>query len=570
MHSLFAALLFAAPAGGSGFAVELDKVVASDAANAEAFGYAVAVAGDVAVVGAFQSSPAGGLQAGAAYVFERSQGNPGSWSEVAKLTASDGAAGDNFGLSVAVSGDTVLVGAYQDDNAGGNSAGAAYVFERDQGGPEAWGEVRKLVASDGSTSALFGHSVALCGDTVLVGARADDNAGGGNAGAAYVFGRDQGGADAWGEVRKLVAGDAASGDELGFSVALEGNTAVVGSLEDDHGGGVDAGAAYVFERDWGGANAWGERAKLTASDAGPSDYFGCSVALSGETVVVGAYYDDNGAGTDAGSAYVFERNQGGAGAFGEVRKLTASAAAAYDYFGTSVAVSGDTALVGDIEALLNVAGSAYVFERDQGGAGAWGEVNRLIASDTADGDEFGIAVALSGDTAFVGAWLDDHVGGNDAGSAYAFTLGPISELYCTAGASASGCNASLSVAGLPSATASSGFQLLANGVEGMKRGVFLFGTSGRQANAWGNGGSYQCVVPPVVRSGVQAGGGTPGACDGAFVQDLNGRWCATCAKPAHNPGAGAFVQAQLWYRDPQNTSNQTTSWSDAIEFLVGP
>ncbi len=142
--------------------------------------------------------------------------------------------------------------------------------------------------------------------------------------------------------------------------------------------------------------------------------------------------------------------------------------------------------------------------------------------------------------------------------------------YCTAGATAAGCNASISAIGAASATAGSGFLLLVNGAEGAKTGIYFFGTSGRQANPWGSGTSYQCVVTPVTRAGLLTGTGTVGACDGTFSQDLNAVWCPTCPKRLENPGAGALVQAQLWFRDPQNTSNQTTSLSDAIEFRVCP
>ena len=144
---------------------------------------------------------------------------------------------------------------------------------------------------------------------------------------------------------------------------------------------------------------------------------------------------------------------------------------------------------------------------------------------------------------------------------------PLVTTYCTAGTSASGCQATLSASGVPSATASSGFSLTATAVEGSKDGLFFFGSSGRQANSWGNGTSFQCVVPPVARAGLLFGSGTIGACDGTFSQDLNARWATN---PAQNPGAGAVVQAQLWYRDPFNTSNQTTSLSDALEFTVAP
>jgi hypothetical protein len=146
--------------------------------------------------------------------------------------------------------------------------------------------------------------------------------------------------------------------------------------------------------------------------------------------------------------------------------------------------------------------------------------------------------------------------------------GPV--VYCTPGTSASNCNASISATGTPSATASSGFTLDTTGVEGSKDGLYFFGSNGRQANPWGSGTSFQCVIPPVVRAGLLTGVGTSGQCDGSFSQDLNALWCPTCPNPAKNPGSGTVVQAQTWYRDPFNTSNQTTSLSDAVEFTVMP
>ena len=142
--------------------------------------------------------------------------------------------------------------------------------------------------------------------------------------------------------------------------------------------------------------------------------------------------------------------------------------------------------------------------------------------------------------------------------------------YCTAGTSASGCTALIGSIGTASATAGSGFVVTASGVEGNKTGIFFYAQNGRQANPWGNGTSFQCVVPPVKRGGLQSGGGTIGLCDGAFSQDLNARWCPTCPRPAHAPIPGVPLQVQLWYRDPANTSNQTTSLSDALEVIPCP
>ncbi len=142
--------------------------------------------------------------------------------------------------------------------------------------------------------------------------------------------------------------------------------------------------------------------------------------------------------------------------------------------------------------------------------------------------------------------------------------------YCTSGTSYSGCSALISATGIPSATAGAGFSLSATSVEGGKNGMFYYGVNGRQGNSWGNGTSFRCVVPPTKRGGLLAGNGTAGTCGGVFTQDLNARWCPSCPKSSHNPGAGAVMQAQLWYRDPLSTSSQTTSFSDAVEFTICP
>ena len=342
---------------------EIKKLTASDAAANDQFGAAVAINGDSAVVGALLED-AGGEDAGAAYIFQRNQGGVDDWGEVKKLVASDAEGGDFFGASVAVSGDTAVVVAPQEDCAGSN-AGAAYVFQRDQGNANNWSEVTKLLASDAQASDSFGSNVTVSGDTIVVGARGEDTEGS-NAGAAYVFLRDEGGTDDWGEVKKLTASDAQSGDEFGVSASISGDTLVVGAYLNQLDGFPEAGAAYVFQRDMGGANNWGEVKRLTASDAQGDDEFGTSVAISGDAVVVGAMREDTG-GSEAGAAYMFERNQGGTDNWGEASKFIASDAQQATLFGWSVAVSGATALVGANrdDAGGESAGAAYVFDLQQ-------------------------------------------------------------------------------------------------------------------------------------------------------------------------------------------------------------
>lgn len=340
-----------------------------------------------------------------------------------QITAHDAAAGDEFGFSVSVAGTTVVVGAPFDDDAG-SASGSAYVFQRDEGGIDNWGELKKLIAAGAAGGDAFGFAVAIGGNTIVVGAPFDGSA----SGAVYVFGRDVGGSDNWGFVKKLVRSDAAVGDEFGFAVAISGNTIVVGAPADDDGGSA-SGAVYVFERDAGGSGNWGQVKKLTAADATSGDEFGFTVAISSDTVAVGAPF----AAGNAGSAYVFERALGGAGNWGQVKLLKAADADVGDQFGYAVSISQDTVLVGarfftvrteipqppvpgdpspdPVEIDLDDAGAVYFFERDAGGAEKWGQKKRRSAADAQAGDQFGFAVAIRGNQAVVGA----PVGGGKRG-----------------------------------------------------------------------------------------------------------------------------------------------------------
>ena len=400
---------------------EVTKLIALDALADDRFGHSVAISGDIAVVAA-PGEDAAGFEAGAVYVLQRFEGITGSWREVRKLIASDGQAEDHLGVSVAVGGDTVIVGSPFEDSEG-IDAGAAYIFQRDAGGADNWGEVKKLTASDAQVANQFGLSVAISGDTAIVGSNVVGNYDDVRrlAGAAYVFERHEGGADNWGEVKRLLSSDRDVSDHFGWSVALSSDTAVVSALFEDAGGDA-AGAAYVFVRTEGGVDNWGEVEKLTASDAQADDQFGISVAISGETVIVGATFFLRFGGSKVGAAYIFQRDAGGADNWGEVKKLTASDAQAGDQFGFSVAASGDTAIVGYADIGGGFAGAAYVFVRSQGGVDNWGEVKKLTASDAQAGDEFGHGVAVSGDTAVIGAWFED-AGGTNAGAVYLFEPG---------------------------------------------------------------------------------------------------------------------------------------------------
>lgn len=398
---------------------EQAQLVASDAFAGDNFGSGVAISGDTAIVGANLDDDHGD-GSGSAYVFERDQA--GNWALVKKLTASDAAGGDNFGASVAIHGDTAIVGAY-----GNNELhGSAYIFERDAGGPNQWGQVKRFGVP---FFAYFGFDVAIHDDTVIVGAPGETSSDLNNDGTAYIFRRDQGGANNWGQVKKLTSAGAAVGGGFGVTVSMSGDTALVGAWLEDPGAVNDAGAAYLFRRNQDGSNNWGQQSKLTASDGAESDRFGRAVWIRGDRAIVGAPDDDFAVNfEDSGSAYVFVRNQ--AGNWIEARKLIAGDPEQTDQFGSSVSIEGDTALVGspgdDVDTNFNEEGSAYLFRRNRGGPDNWGQLQKLAVSPPpANEVSFGTDTSLDGDTAVIGAPRFDHDDLLNPGAAFVFVAPPV-------------------------------------------------------------------------------------------------------------------------------------------------
>ncbi len=255
-------------------------MTAGDAADSDEFGYSVSVSGDTVVVGSRRDDD-GGTFSGSAYVFTRSGS---TWSEQAKLVDSNAVAFDEFGSSVSVYGDTVVVGSYGDDDFG-NRSGSAFVFTRSG---SSWSQQAQLVASDAFQGNEFGSSVSISGDTVVVGSRFGRSVDGtSRSGSAYVFTRN---GSSWSEQAKVSADDATTFDEFGFSVSVSGETVVVGSRRDDvskYGQNIfNAGSAYVFDADGG---LWSQQDHLFASSGDPLIFaeHGTSVAVDGDLMVVG-------------------------------------------------------------------------------------------------------------------------------------------------------------------------------------------------------------------------------------------------------------------------------------------
>jgi uncharacterized repeat protein (TIGR01451 family) len=383
------------------------KLTAPDGAADNEFGLAVAVDGDTAVVGARFADVNNKDNQGAAYVFVYG-GN--SWAWQATLTSNDGLAGDEFGGAVAVEGDWLIVGA-RNANA---KDGAAYFFKQVNGTWTPYGKHTPSIHNTGNE--LFGSSVALADDFALVGAEGADIMDGGRPGAAYVFRR---GANNWFFVQRVVADEPITGARFGHSVAIDGSTALVGAPSAKVGDNAEQGAAYVFAGFQNGA-IWLQQARLIDASGAMSDSFGISVALDGNTALIGSYLADVNGKKDQGAAYVFVRNQS---SWSLQTKLLANGGAGRDRFGVATVLYGNTALVGarhEDEGNKDDQGAAYLFVRC---GPTWSQQARLLAADGQIGDWFGASVALTDSIALVGA---SHTGRlpeqRGPGAAYLFTL----------------------------------------------------------------------------------------------------------------------------------------------------
>lgn len=360
-----------------------------------------AVSATIAVAGALSSPPATSTAAAQECTL----------TQVDKLLPFEGRAGDRFGHAVAVDGDFAAIGAYRDDDAcsPGSScnSGSVYVYQRNG---TAWQYMAELHPADLAPGDQFGRAVALSGNTLLVGSPLDDDFGSAS-GSAYVFVFD---GTQWTQQDKLTAADAAGGDSFGDAVALDGDTAVIGCYLDDHAAGPNAGAAYVFDRS---GTEWTQTTKLTAADSASADNFGNTVAIDGDTIVVGAENDDDPtAGRNAGSAYVFTR---ASSTWSQAAKLTADVPGMDDRFGWDVDVDGSRLIVNALEE--DDHGAVYVFE---GAGSAWASTARIVPDDVSTFDDFGHSIALAGDVILIGVPNDDDVCGGspscDAGAAYLY------------------------------------------------------------------------------------------------------------------------------------------------------
>jgi FG-GAP repeat len=403
---------------------------AADGGADDFLGISLAASGDTIVVGAAGHSvgaTGSAARQGAAYVFVKPPSGWANATDPVELTARDGADGDRFGSSVAISGDTIVVGARGHRVGANNTAGAAYVFEKPVFGWANATQDAELTASDGAPGDSFGNSVAISGDTVVVGPFQHQVGANLDQGEAYVFVKPAGGWLDSTQTAILKLYNGAANDALGQVVAISGDTVVVGA----HGRQVEQhefeGAAYLFTKPVGG---WADEvfpSVLTPTDGGTNDAFGDAVAISADTIVVGAPLHQIGL-SSQGAAYVFEKTFFGWGSSGQTSELSASDGATNDGLGISVAVSGATVLAGGYAHRVGpnqAQGATYVFTRPAAGwPSATTQTAELTASDGAAGDVLGLDVAASGSSIFASAPLRSIGGQARRGAVYVFAAVP--------------------------------------------------------------------------------------------------------------------------------------------------
>ncbi len=385
--------------------LEDQKLIASDAEANDNFGISIHMNGDTIVVGSRFDNCAAGFACGSAYVY-RFDGT--SWIEDQKLTASDASGVDLFGNNVAISGDTIIVGALLDNCTAGNDCGAAYIYRYNG---VSWIEEQKLTASDAGADDFYGFHVSIKGDVAVVGAYLADNGLVINSGSAYVY-RYNG--TTWVEEQKLTASDKDFSDTFGWSVSVGVDTILVSAAFADGTSEANSGAAYIFRYN---GTSWIQEQKLVASDPQAAARFGTDVSLEGDTAVIGANLDDCADGIECGSAYVFRFD---GVSWNEEIKLTATDAVTDKWFGISVSLNRGNILVGahrDDCTGGDICGSAYLFNFD---GATWSEAQKLTASDAEAGDFFGASVSIYGGKAISGAQNDSCALGVECGSVYAF------------------------------------------------------------------------------------------------------------------------------------------------------
>lgn len=384
------------PTAGAQVTREFQKLKPADIAAGDQLGYSIGTHNGLVVIGAVSDDDLV-ADSGSVYVFDGTFDSQFGFL-LHELKANDAADRDNFGISVSIDGPVIAVGANSNDDLG-DTSGSAYLFDTLTGN-----QLIKLLAPDGDSFDVFGHSVSLDGARVAVGAHGDENLGNGS-GSAYIFKSSTEVFDFGALVHKVTPLDGQSGDFFGYSVSMDAGLLLVGAYGDDDNG-SNSGSAYVFD-----AATGQQLLKLKPNDGAASDRFGSSVAIHNGVAVIGAPGDSNAVAL-SGSAYVFDAVTGQ-----QLHKLVAGDAVFNQIFGHAVAIDGDVVAVSGINDTQNGAasGAAYLFKASTGV-----QFTKLLASDGSQSDQHGYSIAIHDETVAVGAWMDADYA-TFAGSAYLYS-----------------------------------------------------------------------------------------------------------------------------------------------------
>ena len=385
------------------------KLQPADLNRGDCFGSAVTIDGEKAIVGARLANKGNGHNSGSIYTFQLENGQ---WQQTQNISPEDIQRQDVFGNSVAISGNTAIVGTHFASTEGRPGAGCVYVFQWKNG---QWQQTQKIQPSDLEAGEHFGCSVAISGEIAIVGAYGAKGENGTeeseNTGKAYIFQWEN---DNWEQKQQLKPNDLERGDCFGHSVSIDGSLTIIGAYGADIKQNLDVGSAYIYELKNG---QWQQQAKLQPTDLQQGDSFGISVGISENYAIVGTYFADSENSKYAGSAYIFQLENC---QWRQKQKLQPPDLGSRNYFGYSVAISGTMAIVGayGVNAQgVSYTGSAYIFELENG---EWQQIKKLLPSDLRSRDCFGCSVAVSGDIAIIGAYNADAQASQDVGSVYIF------------------------------------------------------------------------------------------------------------------------------------------------------
>jgi hypothetical protein len=372
-----------------------------DGTTKDLFNYSVSANRDLVAVGAPNDTNTASIKTGSVSLLSRTNAGPESWGVLKRVIGSDSVAGDQFGFAVGLSSNTLVVGA-PTATVSSKSSGVAYVFTNVYVNAT---QAIKLVPGDGANGDQFGQAIAIHGDTIVVGAYLNTSSGTNKAGSAYVYGRNQGGNNNWGLVKKLAPTDGANADFFGISVAINVDTIAIGSQANNPGNNTNrAGAVYSYDRNAGGPNNWGLTKKLAATDGASNDGLGHSVAVSGNLIVAGApFVSINN--SKSGRIYVFDRNFGGVNNWGQTNEFLPSDGIVGSQFGNSVTVDGELFAAGTLQDIPQ-GGAVYVYARTWPGLTNWSPLEKFLPSTNDTYAGFGWAISLSQNTLAAGAHLD--------------------------------------------------------------------------------------------------------------------------------------------------------------------